>query len=183
MTDTQKQCLLKYLGYYQGAVDGIFGAGSLQATKDFQADYGLENSGLWSSETEEKLLQALTGAARKTADLWEGIRYFQKDEFRCKCGGRFCDGFPAEPERALLLLADRVRGHFGGPMIVSSGVRCERHNANVGGVSASRHMSGKAMDFTVRGRTASEVLAFVQTQEDVRYAYAIDGSYVHMDIA
>ena len=181
MTDTQKQCLLKYLGYYQGAVDGIFGAGSRQATRDFQTDYGLESSGLFDSATEEKLLQALTGAAEKTADFWEEIQYFKKDEFRCKCG-TFCDGFPAEPERGLLLLADRVRSHFGAPMIVSSGVRCRQHNANVGGASASRHMSGKAMDFTVRGKKASEVLAFVQAQSDVRYAYAIDGSYVHMDV-
>ena len=59
MTDVQKQCLLKYLGYYPGSVDGIFGNQSRQATKDFQADYGLENSGLFNSATEEKLLQAL----------------------------------------------------------------------------------------------------------------------------
>lgn len=181
MTDTQKQCLLKYLGYYKGAVDGIFGNQSVQATKDFQADYGLEHSGVFDSATEETILQALTGAIEKVADFWEEVRYFKKDEFRCKCG-RFCDGFPAQPERKLLFLADRVRGHFGSPMIVSSGVRCKQHNANVGGASASRHMSGKAMDFTVKGKTASEVLAFVQTQKDVRYSYAIDGSYVHMDI-
>lgn len=182
MTDTQKQCLLKYLGYYKGAVDGIFGNQSVQATKDFQAGYGLSDSGVFDSATEEKILQALTGAIEKVADFWEEVRYFKKDEFRCKCG-KFCDGFPAQPEKKLLSLADRVRGHFGVPMIVSSGVRCKQHNANVGGASASRHMSGKAMDFTVKGRTASEVLTFVQTQKDVRYAYAIDGSYVHMDIS
>lgn len=181
MTDIQKQCLLKYLGYYSGAVDGIFGGKSKQATKDFQADYGMHASGLCDSATEEMMLRALTGAAEKVADFWEEVRYFKKDEFRCKCG-KFCDGFPAHPEKKLLLLADRVRGHFGSPMIVSSGVRCAAHNANVGGASASRHMSGKAMDFTVRGKKAADVLAFVQTQSDVRYAYAIDGSFVHMDV-
>lgn len=181
MTDTQKQCLLKYLGYYQGAVDGIFGKLSQQATKDFQADYGMETSGVLDSATEEMILRALTGGVQKVADPWEGIQYFRKEEFRCKCG-KFCDGFPAQPERKLLLLADRVRGHFTSPMIVSSGVRCVTHNANVGGASASRHMSGKAMDFCVRGKTAKDVLAFVQSQADTRYAYAIDGSYVHMDV-
>lgn len=181
MTDTQKQCLLKYLGYYAGSVDGIFGGKSRQATRDFQADYGLEASGLFDSATEEKILQALTGAAEKAADFWEEVRYFKKDEFRCRCA-KFCNGFPAEPEKKLILLADRVREHFGSPMVVSSGVRCATHNANVGGASASRHMSGKAMDFTVKGRKASEVLAFVRSQPEVRYAYAIDGSYVHMDV-
>ena len=181
MTDTQKQCLLKYLGYYGGSVDGIFGTLSRQATLAFQADYGLECDGVFGSSTEEKILQALTGRAEKVADPWEGITYFKKEEFRCKCG-KYCDGFPAQPERKLLLLADRVRGHFASPMVVSSGVRCKTHNANVGGAAASRHMSGKAMDFTVRGKSAKDVLAFVQSQEDVRYAYAIDDSYVHMDV-
>mgnify|MGYP003304469701 CR=1 FL=1 len=81
---------------------------------------------------------------------------------------------PAEPNEALVRLADRVREHFGAPVIVSSGVRCITHNALVGGAVASRHMAGKAMDFCVKGKSASEVLAFVQSQKDVRYAYAIE---------
>ena len=183
MTDTQKQCLLKYLGYYDGAVDGIFGRASTGATKAFQADYGIAASGLFDGATEEMILRALTGTAEKVADLWEEIRFFKKEEFRCRCGGKHCGGFPAEPNEALVRLADRVREHFGAPVIVSSGVRCITHNALVGGAVASRHMAGKAMDFCVKGKSASEVLAFVQSQKDVRYAYAIDGSYVHMDVS
>lgn len=182
MTATQQQCLLKYLGYYAGAVDGIMGPVSKQATRDFQADYGIVASGLFDSATEEMILRALTGAAEKVADFWEEVRYFQKEEFRCQCGGKYCDGFPAQPERKLLQLADRVRSHFASPAIVSSGVRCVTHNANVGGAAGSRHMQGKAMDFTVRGKTASQVLQFVQQQKDVRYCYAIDGNFVHMDV-
>jgi uncharacterized protein YcbK (DUF882 family) len=52
----------------------------------------------------------------------------------------------------------------------------------VGGVSNSRHLEGKAMDFSIRGKTSAQVLAYVQKQPEIRYAYAIDGSYVHMDI-
>lgn len=181
MNSIQKQCLLKYLGYYSGAVDGIFGKASQAATKDFQTDYGMNISGVFDSATEEMILRALTGAAEKVADFWEEVRYFKKDEFRCKCG-KFCDGFPARPERKLLLLADRVRGHFGSPVLVSSGVRCKQHNANVGGAAASRHMAGKAMDFTVQGKSAEQVLALVKQQPEVRYAYAIDERFVHMDI-
>lgn len=183
MTDVQKQCLLKYLGYYSGSVDGIFGKASRAATRAFQADYGITVSGVFDSATEEMILRALTGAAEKVADFWEEVQYFRKEEFRCKCGGKFCDGFPAAPQRLLVTLADRVRGHFGVPMIVSSGVRCRQHNANVGGAASSRHMAGKAMDFTVRGKSAQQVLAFVKAQPEVRYCYAIDGSFVHMDIA
>ena len=182
MTNAQKQCLLKYLGYYGGSVDGIFGKASQAATKDFQTDYGMKISGVFDSATEEMILRALTGAAEKVADFWEEVRYFKKEEFRCKCGGKLCNGFPMEPERTLVRLADRVRGHFGVPMIVSSGVRCEKHNANVGGAAGSRHKLGKAMDFCVKGKSAHQVLAFVQSQPEVRYAYAIDQSYVHMDV-
>jgi hypothetical protein len=38
------------------------------------------------------------------------------------------------------------------------------------------------MDFCVRGKTAAQVLAYVQKQPEIRYAYAINGSYVHMDV-
>ena len=43
--------------------------------------------------------------------------------------------------------------------------------------------SDKAMDFTVRGKSAAQVLAFVKQQPEVRYCYAIDGNFVHMDIS
>ena len=75
-----------------------------------------------------------------------------------------------------------VREHFGAPVFVSSGVRCEQHNANVGGVEGSRHKSGKAMDFRIENANAVTTLAYVQSLPGVRYAYAIDKNYVHMDV-
>ena len=112
---------------------------------------------------------------------WGGIRYFTRGECACKCG-RYCNGFPAEPEEKLVRIADDVRQHFGAAAIVTSGVRCEKHNANVGGVSNSRHLSGKAMDFRITGRSAVEVLSYVNQLPDIRYAYAIDSDHLHMDI-
>ena len=134
----------------------------------------------------EGLVGAVAGTVSKldkpsTGTFWDEIKYFKKDEFKCKCG-KYCDGFPAEPKEKLIRVADRVRAHFGAAAIVSSGVRCQTHNANVGGVSNSRHLSGKAMDFCVSGKKASEVLAYVQQQPEIRYAYAIDSLYVHMDV-
>ena len=41
MTDLQKQCLLKYLGYYQGAVDGIFGGATEASVRQFQEIFNL----------------------------------------------------------------------------------------------------------------------------------------------
>ena len=184
MTNVQKQCLLKYLGYYAGDIDGNFGPLSKMATAGFQDDYGLDPDGEFGPLTEAKALEAVVGTAQpvEPENFLDGTKYFDREEFRCKCGSKYCNGFPAEPAKKLVTLADRVREHFGAPMIVSSVIRCKTHNANVGGAAASRHMSGKAMDFTVRGKTAAQVLAYVQAQPEVRYAYAIDSNYVHMDV-
>ena len=180
MTIEQKQHLLAYLGYYTLVVDGIWGNGSDAATRKFQSDYGLDPDGAFGPETEARIKEVIAND-EAPANLWDGIKYFTRDEFKCKCG-KYCDGFPAEPEKKLITVADRVREHFGNPAIVSSGVRCKQHNANVGGVANSRHLTGKAMDFRVSGKSASEVLAYAQKQPEIRYAYAIDKNYIHMDI-
>lgn len=181
MTNAQKQCLLCYLGYYTEAIDGLLGAKSTAATKEFQTDYGLTVDGIFGPKTEETILKAVTGAM-KPVNFWDSIRYFKRWEFSCHCGGKYCNGFPAEPVQKLVKVADRVREHFGAPATVSSGIRCEKHNAKVGGRANSRHKLGKAMDFCIRGRSAAEVLAYVQKQPEIRYAYAIDSAYVHMDV-
>lgn len=126
------------------------------------------------SSTEEEADQSMT-------DWWDNIQYFRREEFKCKCG-KYCNGFPVEPNRVLVQVADRTRKYFGAPIDVSSGVRCKTHNKNVGGAAESRHMSGKGMDFRVRGKTSDQVLAYLQKQPELRYCYAIDGTYVHMDI-
>lgn len=190
MTNKQKQHLLGYLGYYEGAIDGNFGPMSKLATASFQGDYGLEADGVFGPLTEEKAIEAVAGIAKpvepeqpaEPENFWNGIKHFDREEFRCKCGGKYCNGFPVEPSEKLVKLADRVREHFGVAATVSSGVRCETHNAKVGGVSGSRHKYGTAMDFAIRGVPASLVLPYVQAQPEVRYAYAIDSNYVHMDV-
>lgn len=186
MTVKQKQCLLYYLGYYVGEIDGEWGTLSRTATRSFQQDHGLTPDGIFGDDTEAKIRAVIAkGEVPKTldkGDFWDDIAYFERSEFSCHCGGEYCDGFPAEPKERLIRVADSIRKKFGAPATVSSGVRCSKHNANVGGVSDSRHLSGKAMDFCVAGKTASQLLAEVNTHAEIRYAYAIDSSFVHMDI-
>ena len=188
MTIKQRQLLLAYLGYYVGNIDGAWGTLSKAACKAFQKDFGLDPDGYGGTDTDKALKHAVAyGITKKqetttTGDFWDGIKHFKRVEFKCKCGGRYCKGFPAEPQEKLVKVADRVREHFGTPATVSSGLRCTQHNANVGGVSNSRHLSGKAMDFCIKGKTSSQVLEYVQKQTEIRYAYAIDSQFVHMDI-
>ena len=176
MTGKQKQCLLAFLGFYAGALDGVWGNLSKGAEAAFRAAYGLSGEAL-----EQALLDALNGKI-SPADPWDSVKYFKKEEFRCRCGGKYCGGFPARVDPDLLALADRVREHFGAPAVLSSGLRCPVHNKNVGGAAASRHLTGKAMDFRIRGKGSAEVLEFVKELPQVRYTYAVDGSYVHMDV-
>lgn len=177
MTAKQKQCLLCYLGYYDGGIDGVWGERSAAATAEFQRRYGLAADGVFGDATREKILAVI---AQGDTDWWAEIEYFTRAEFACKCGR--CGGYPAEISPTLVRVADRVRGHFGAAATVSSGLRCKAHNASVGGVANSRHLSGKAMDFCIAGKTAQQVLEVVRQQKEIRYAYAIDGQFVHMDV-
>jgi len=193
VTIYQTQCLLAYLGYSPGTIDGLTGKRTEAAIADFQANAGLTQDGIAGEATQAALLAAVAAGSFRPADtvteaassadgFWANVPHFSREEFRCQCGGKYCDGFPAEPAEALLMAAERVRVHFNAPVIVSSGVRCTTHNAAVGGVSNSRHLSGHAMDYCVQGHTAAEVLAYAQKQPEIAYAYAINDSYVHMDI-
>ena len=186
MTIKQKQHLLAYLGYYTGVVDGIGGPMTQRATEAFQRDYCENVDGDFGPETEKRIREVIaTGeepAPREGDSWWAEIKHFNREEFRCKCGGKYCNGFPAEPQEKLIRVADRVREYFGNTMIVSSGLRCPTHNANSKGVATSRHLSGKAMDFCVVGFSADTVLPYVKAQKEIAYAYAIDSMFVHMDI-
>lgn len=179
MSIKQKQCLLCYLGYYDGLIDGIWGDKSITATKAFQREYGLQEDGVFGDTTCEKIRAVIAG---EDTDWWEEIEFFRPAEFACKCGC-YCDGYPAQMSQTLVKMADRIRRHFGAAATVSSGLRCRTHNANVGGVTNSRHLSGKAMDFCIAGKTAQQVLDIVRSQPEIRYAYAIDDRFVHMDVA
>ncbi len=189
MTMAQKQCLLRYLGYYAGDIDGIWGEQSQRATIDFQRAYMDTVDGIFGPETEKRILEVIaTGEQPKESvnidtapDWWKDIHYFTRAEFRCPCGK--CGGFPAEPDKRLVRLADKVRAHFDAPATVSSGVRCQAHNDELpGSTKNSYHITGKAMDFCVRGVPGAKLLAYVKTLP-VHYTYQINGSdFVHMDV-
>lgn len=196
MTVKRKQCLLYYLGYYAGEIDGEWGILSGEATKDLQRDHNLVVDGIFGDKTLEAAKNAVANDRFKiitkdqdqttdTSDWWENIRYWTRNEFACRCGEKhtpYCNGFPVEPDRTLVELADDIRAHFGRPAHRSSGIRCTQHNIDSRGVSNSKHLYGKALDFFVEGVSGAQLLAYVQTDPRVNYAYIIEGQYVHMDV-
>ena len=194
MTVSQRQALLFYLGYYAGALDGDWGNGSRAGCEAFQRSESIPADGLGGPVTDGKLLEAVAAGRMKQEapeqkqtvegpDWWKEIRYFRRDEpgIFCPCGR--CGGYPAEPSETLMRLADRIRTLAGAPATVSSTVRCAAHNAELkGSAPNSRHLQGRAMDFSVRGWSSGKLLALVKQQKEVHYAYAIDDSFVHMDV-
>lgn len=162
MTMRQVQNLLQYLGYYEGNVDNIYGPMTRDATFDFQVRYAtIGVDGIPGPEVEAALIDAVvTGKyfkehtveppaepeeALDDAEFWAGIKYFKREEFRCKCGGKYCNGFPVEPDRGLVLALDEFRERLGVAVRIG-GIRCPQHNQDVGGSPTSKNMDGLAAD-------------------------------------
>lgn len=188
MTIKQRQHLLAYLGYYVGNVDGDWGTLSKTACKAFQKDFGLKADGIAGTDTEKALTHAVAYGmlANKQeaapSNFWGDIEFWSREEFRCQCGGKYCNGFPAEPDEKLVRLVNDLRKKAGRPGHRSSGLRCTTWNAMQGGVSNSRHLKGKALDFYIEGLSGSDLLSMAQADPRTRYAYIIEGQYVHVDV-
>lgn len=84
------------------------------------------------------------------------VRFFRPEEFACPCCGRVLVAV------GLVLLLDVLRASFGRRLIVTSGYRCQRHNAGVNGAESSRHLIGAAADLRpVVGMSYAEFAAAV----------------------
>lgn len=157
MTIKQRQHLLAYLGYYVGNVDGVWGTLSKTSCTAFQRDFGgIQVDGFGGTENDKALKHAVaygmpakedtsTKAENATGNFWDGVKYFKRSEFACKCG-KYCNGYPAEIDMKMVKIADAIRERIRKPISVNSGLRCKTHNANVGGVSNSQHLYGTAAD-------------------------------------
>lgn len=174
MTTKQIQHLLAYLGYYKADCDGDFGPLTRQAVVDFQRAFGgLDPDGDPGPLTQKALTHAVAygmptqeetaGESPAVESFWDEIEYFTREEFRCQCGGKYCDGFPAEPHETTVRYADAIRKRIGKPITVNSGLRCPTWNSIQGGVSNSNHMSGGAADLgKPSGVTVAQMAAIAE---------------------
>lgn len=104
-------------------------------------------------------------------------KHFNLSEFSCPCCGISPD-FDTVIEIAVLLECMRVE--LDKPIHINSALRCVAHNFNVGGVSDSQHLLGKAVDIYVDdiSPTYLAVLAY-------RYGFrsiGIGNDFVHLDM-
>ena len=156
MTVEQRQHLLAYLGYLSNPTFGVWDTTSSTACRQFQESFGgIAVDGICGPETQKALKHAVaygmdTKETTESSSFWDDIEYFERKEFKCQCGGKYCNGFPVEPQEHLVRIVDEIRRRLGVPVSIvdagGSGVRCATHNRNVGGVSNSWHLYGRAAD-------------------------------------
>lgn len=166
-------------------VDGLAGPNTVVATITYQRNNGLSPDGIAGPLTRGKI-------AEGEQVNWEEVKYFTRDEFRCPCGK--CGGFPVEPHKNIVTAADDMREALGKPVIIvppdghsgGSGVRCQEYNDSLSGsVPDSRHVQGKAVDFSAPGVPASKIeahLARAKANGTIRYWYKICAGSYHMDV-
>ena len=105
---------------------------------------------------------------------------FHRREFACR--GKNCcgDSFPVMPELVIILQA--IRDEFGLTMHVSSGFRCNTHNAQVGGSDWSWHTIGGAADCLIlKSVTYHTMYQFCKTIPELGGLGIYDDHY-HFDV-
>ena len=195
----QKQALLAYLGYYNGPLDGLWGEKSQRATIDFQRSYMEPTAvdGIFGAATEQRILEVIATGEEPTqqpqtapetggaADWWKEIRYFTPEEPNICCPCPRCAGKREYPTEALMKTADSIREELG-PMVPSSVRRCQAHNDELSGSAKnSRHIIGKAMDFSATKSTPAQIeacLARRKASGEIRYWYRMSSGWYHFDI-
>ncbi|QDY70127.1 D-Ala-D-Ala carboxypeptidase family metallohydrolase [Qingshengfaniella alkalisoli] len=101
-------------------------------------------------------------------------QHFKRAEFACNCG---CGFNTVDVE--LVQVLERVRLHYGKPVVINSGCRCASYNARVGGASGSQHLIGRAADIRISGVDPDEVWSWLNPSHHGglgRY-----GTFTHID--
>lgn len=108
-------------------------------------------------------------------------KHFKKKEFECKCGcGLGLKDGDVNPK--LVEVLEDVRTHFGKPVVINSGLRCEAHNKKVGGTKASQHLLGTAADIRIAGVSPNDVHAYLNGKYTGKYGVGKYRTFTHIDV-
>ena len=148
--------------------DGIVGTNTIAAIKSVQSRYGLAVDGIAGTATFRALNSGVTGNGSSA--------HFKRVEFACECGGRYCNGYPGGNTSAKLLgILESLRSYYGKPITVTSGQRCPTYNRQIGGISNSAHIYGKAADIYIPGICDTAA----GRRQVISKAYALGAAYAY----
>jgi len=110
---------------------------------------------------------------------------FNKSEFECNCGCKM----PNEVFLQIQKLASQlqcIRDFIRFPIKITSAYRCSSHNKEIGGVSNSQHILGKASDIQVSDSSPEAIYQVIDTLAE--YGHVLQGglglynTFTHYDI-
>lgn len=169
-----KQKMLKELGLYNDKIDGIEGKNTMKAYDKLQNKYFFRKSdkdGKYGVNTDKLLHNVYFIMKTEKFD-------YLKDKMYCRCKGKYCTGSPEYYDRGLLgYLKDYRIKQIGIPMTIQSGLRCSTWNKRNNGAGKSRHLSGKAIDFSTSKSKSLDVRKnysdlWIKKYNDSRYSYS-----------
>lgn len=102
--------------------------------------------------------------------------YFKLEEFQCPCCGKEL------MDAVFLDRLDKLRGSVGHPLIVNSGFRCPKHNAEKDGSKESMHLKGMASDISTTNMTAGQRHRLINQAMELFNGIGIGKNFVHVDI-
>lgn len=189
----ERQTYLKKIGLYTAKIDGIIGAGSKRAIKQFNIIFLNKKSETYTEDT-DKLLRIIYDSYNKSPYMvssdWKYFKNFKENEFYCTCKKKYCDGWNGLRNKIpmhLIMMDQYIRNYFNSQVNLTSTVRCDKRNAEVGGVKNSKHKLFRANDLRCKGQKAETVRKLIYVNTDtklpfVNYSYNINANYLHGDV-
>lgn len=109
--------------------------------------------------------------------------HFDRSEFECKDN---C-GFVAVDIELISVLED-LRSYFGGPITITSGCRCQKHNTEIPGAAPnSMHTKGIAVDFKTKNSAKRQVHSryiydYLDRKYPNKYGIGLYNNRIHLDV-
>ena len=110
---------------------------------------------------------------------------FSLSEFQSKCGREMPDDVKQNIQKlanSLQVLRDKL----GKSITINSGYRSPEHNAKIGGVKNSQHLTGKAADIAVQGFTPKQVAETIENLisqgKMTQGGLGVYSTWIHYDI-
>lgn len=182
---TERQTYFKKIGLYTKNIDGIVGPGHKNAVRQFNVIFLNKNVETYFEDT-DKLLRIIyksycESPYMKPSD-WQYFKNFQEWEFKCKCKGKGCNGYPSKVRIKLVMLVQYIRNRLGKPYKFTSALRCALHNKNVGGIDKSLHMDGGATDGVADNVKPQTITNIAKETTLLSYTYQCGTWEVHTDV-